>query len=309
MPEFTEYNNQEFIQGSLFKSFEEQQKELQESKNVRNRVSCFLEDVRKDIFKLTAIKDEFFKYRKKDLSFQEIHSFVLFANEQFLNFIQNYFENNDYFFYLHLIEKYNDFKNDYHQIGKVFLFYLDTFVYEENIEFDLNKEVCSWIENFILADPTNYHEEYYKQILTKIKKRKNGQYYVELVKEFKDISNQEERYEHTELELVELLHSVFVFKKDIKEKAFAYFIESCGMDKKRALYIAMLYLQRFVYSVSESNKIEDFMVVSLENCIAETSDFVLHESKLCAAKSLLYARVNARNTLKNKELIRNILKS
>ena len=142
MFEFTEYenaifyDNKEFIQGSLFKNFEEQQKEIQESENSKKGVSVFLENIYKDTSKLTAIKDEFLKYRKRGLSFLEIHAFVLFTNEQFLKFINTYFTNNDIFFYLKLIEKYDDFKSVYHQMGKVFLFYLDTFVYEKNIAFD-----------------------------------------------------------------------------------------------------------------------------------------------------------------------------
>ncbi len=300
------------VQISLFDEGDknpEQPRHLEET----NALSGFIEDIRQGISFLSEIKEEFLKYEKMELTPLEMQAFILHTYRHFQNFFQTYCITKDYFFYLKLVEKRKDFMNDYHKLGQVFLFYLDTFAYQKKLEFFVDDLDCLWLENFVLADPTKYKDDYSIHIVNKMLERKNGQCCTEKLKELDTNSSKEseeykQKFMDTKGELEKFLKSTFSFPVEGEKVATAVFVKQSEMDIYSALSIAMAYLSRFVYSISPDYLVEDVWIISLENCIARYSDFHVYTPKLCLAKSMLLARVNARNSLQNVELVRNVLK-
>ena len=96
-------------------------------------------------------------------------------------------------------------------------------------------------------------------------------------------------------ELDFILTNFFVLNYD-KKKNPVMFYNGTDENKKYAIEIALEYLSR-IYSVNHYYKIENDYVIALEKFIVDKNqqDIIMTNSKLCITKSILMARINARN--------------
>ncbi len=117
----------------------------------------------------------FEKVKKEILTYGEEISFSLFSRYQEVleEFIVGYFRLYDYFSLEEILENYETESNEYHTLGRYFLFFLHTFVYKDSIIHRLNESLFIQMENFISHDFVPYRKEYDKTVLAEIKKRKN----------------------------------------------------------------------------------------------------------------------------------------
>ena len=113
--------------------------------------------------------------------------------------------------------------------------------------------------------------------------------------------------EEIQVKLEVFLGTVFVNASTSNKNRIPLYLEGLQETKNLTLDLALVYLHRFVYSVSEDTRLEDKFVCLLEDFII-SENFKVTEPSLCLAKSILQARSNAR-TLSNVTLARKILKS
>lgn len=443
----------------------------------------FVDKTHKKILKLMKLKEQYQEYEKKKLSDTERKKFIMDTEKVFRDFIDAYFEEFDTYDYDEILKYYEECSTDYHLVGKLFLFYLHTFVYKNNIIDEMNEPTFIRMENFVTSDPVSYNrdrectyileyemkkrkklrvdgyvlyyidpvlkkikcaeqnlleiesafhdltvmveqkkigeiinseiqkirndeslqeaifaqgEEYIKKeqsailavfflkyleycvyfdsfekpngmhrkfvskvenyiiyhlndsiCLTKkqekvfevVKKQvakrigsyveKEGNMFLEMLQDYDqivafqkrnqpkliDASDEEEiedlpnvySAEEIQVKLEVFLRTVFVNASTSNKNRIPLFLEGLEEQKKLTLYLALVYLHRFVYSVSEDTRLEDKFVCLLEDFII-SENFKVTEPSLCLAKSILQARSNAR-TLSNVTLARKILKS
>lgn len=118
-------------------------------------ISNFIVSVRKEMADLQKIKRKIEKYQNFYSEYLEE------ANKEFESFIIDYFQQFDFFSYEKILEEYfENYSTDYHNLGKFFLYYLQTFVYKKSKIENLNEELCIRMENFVLMDPIKYRREY-----------------------------------------------------------------------------------------------------------------------------------------------------
>ena len=439
----------------------------------------FIQNSHKRALELKGLKEEYQKFESLSLDEEDKKKYRLSVNQLFTSFIKDYFSNFFHFSYEEILKKYENFSNYYHLLGKLFLFYLDTFIYNNQTENIFDENLVIQMENFIEADTTKYRDPYYVSIiktkllehkklrvnayilyhlqpfLDKVKqiaktfteteeiellhfgKRKEvgAQIYNEMKRlqedsllqttifkesrEFIEKENQDilvvlflkyleycvyfdsydypnERFNHfvakiedfvvfhfhdticlsnveekvyslamkgvaerlssyvkkegqsllsvlhdydtlqhlqssgkfkmiaweepkdnlatvyseeeIKFKLKTFLETVFMLSNNIDKKRLPIFLAGFEAVRNVALKLGLEYLWRYVYSISEEEKFDDYFVIRLENFIA-SCDFLVREVPLCAAKSILYKRVNVRNVFKEPSLRRKVLKS
>lgn len=478
MDNFVEEQNGQYSFFTLSKNENNKQIDLQEQSFIK-----FVDKTHKKILKLMKLKEQYQEYEKKKLSDTERKKFIMDTEKVFRDFIDAYFEEFDTYDYDEILKYYEECSTDYHLVGKLFLFYLHTFVYKNNIIDEMNEPTFIRMENFVTSDPVSYNrdrectyileyemkkrkklrvdgyvlyyidpvlkkikcaeqnlfeiesafhdltvmveqkkigeiinseiqkirndeslqeaifaqgEEYIKKeqsailavfflkyleycvyfdsfekpngmhrkfvskvenyiiyhlndsiCLTKkqekvfevVKKQvakrigsyveKEGNMFLEMLQDYDqivafqkrnqpkliDASDEEEiedlpnvySAEEIQVKLEVFLRTVFVNASTSNKNRIPLFLEGLEEQKNLTLYLALVYLHRFVYSVSEDTRLEDKFVCLLEDFII-SENFKVTEPSLCLAKSILQARSNAR-TLSNVTLARKILKS
>ena len=90
----------------------------------------FVDKTHKKILKLMKLKEQYQEYEKKKLSDTERKKFIMDTEKVFRDFIDAYFEEFDTYDYDEILKYYEECSTDYHLVGKLFLFYLHTFVYK-----------------------------------------------------------------------------------------------------------------------------------------------------------------------------------
>ena len=134
--------------------------------------------------------------------------------------------------------------------------------------------------------------------------RKNGQ--IRIIESEDDISSLPVPYSEDEvrLKLETFLRSIFRSTRYVDD--LLIFRDELKNLRNEVLEIALEYLYRFVYKVSEYYKMDDTFIMTLENSIIKCNDFSLKNSssELCYAKSILLSRVARRNILSS-SLVRN----
>ncbi len=134
--------------------------------------------------------------------------------------------------------------------------------------------------------------------------RKNGQ--IRIIESEDDISSLPVPYSEDEvrLKLETFLRSIFRSTSYVDD--LLIFRDELKNLRNEVLEIALEYLYRFVYKVSEYYKMDDTFIMTLENSIIKCNDFSLKNSssELCYAKSILLSRVARRNILSS-SLVRN----
>lgn len=444
----------------------------------------FVAKTHKTILKLMKTKAQYQEFEKRDLSDVERESIKNDTEKVFREFIENYFQEFDTYDYDEILKYYEECSTDYHLVGKLFLFYLDTFVYQKNMIDNINEPLFIRMETFVTADPVSYSRDrectyiieykmknrkklrvdgyvlyYIEPVLQRIKKAEQsllkmkeefnhlsmmvkqkkigeiingeiqkirhdeslqsaifaqGEEYVKkeqsatlsvfflkyleycvyfdsyeepnqmhinfvgkienyIIYHFNDsislTKRQEQIYDmvkrkvakrigvyvekegnkfyrifqnydqlsdfknHNQIKLLDasdekeieevpmvyskeeiqtklevFLRTVFVNASISNKSRLPIFSEGLETQKELSLYLALVYLHRFVYSVSEDYRFEDEFVCLLEDFIL-SENFKVLESSLCVAKSILFARNNARVTFSNRTLARKTLKS
>lgn len=121
----------------------------------------------KEALDLMKVKEEFDQHLNRGLTEEIETSFHMYTKNLFETFIENYLTWLSNFSLEEILNKYEyeNLSNSYHLIGKLFLFYLHTFVYNDSLINQLNQERIRQMENFIEADIIQYRDPYYAYIL------------------------------------------------------------------------------------------------------------------------------------------------
>lgn len=277
--------------------------------NLQSKQLSFLEEPQKIIYKdekleeiqkmkeendfLNQIKEEYSYYLELKMTNEELKNFINHACNQFKQFIERYFKNRDPFYYMQLANKYSDFKRIYHQMGKLLLFYFNNFYVFENTKIDQN--TLQRIETFILKDKIRYQEKEVTEVFKKLKINENPKIIINQID--KVGLEKKNREKIKENDFLFRLTTFFVLNYDKNKNPIMCYTGS-REEKRIAIEIALEYLSR-LYTVSHYHKIEDDYIIALENFIIDRKqeDIIMTNSKLCVTKSIVMARVNARNVL------------
>lgn len=279
----------------------------------------FVTDSRKEVSELLKIKEEYSRY-KNFLNEVEWENYKNFVKNKFEDFIERYFNWFDFYNYEEILKKYEDFSTDYHNVGKVFLIYLHSFVYEESVVNQLNQELNVRMENFVIADQVRYSDRYYSYIknveLVKRQKLRVDGYIVYRIKPFlqrieritNQIKNISGEYERTLKEITTKTQIREMINEELKclrddESLYKTIFEQGSeyVKEKNQEVLALLflkYLELCVYygTVEYPNKaflqfvtkIEDYVVYHIENnfCFTEMQEKTYAFAKEQVAKRI-----------------------
>lgn len=248
----------------------------------------FIKKMQEESDYLEQIKEEFLYYLDLGLNEEELKNFYVHAHKAFNAFIAGYFEKKDPLYYSQLSNKYQEFVKTYHKVGNLLLFYLNHLHDFETNQLDNN--TLDRIETFILKDRIEFQDREALKVFEKLKNKKNYQFFVKM-----DESDLKKKRVENVKELDFILTNFFVLNYD-KKKNPVMFYNGTDENKKYAIEIALEYLSR-IYSINHYHKIENDYVIALEKFIVDKNqqDIIMTNSKLCITKSILMARINARN--------------
>lgn len=317
----------DYVQLSLFNTYEPPQTQ-------KDPELEFIDDLHQELLALKTIKEKLQSLFVRGLSLEDESKFSQYALNTFHVFFDIYFSDEKISFYPYLLKKYKSFSAEYHLFSQLILYYLKTFVYDAS-DFNLleEKELVK-LEDFALADKTPHRSSYYKDIIIKIKTRRRTacQTLVTTLSDKKEKSVIHENLEKDKFEsklsildgkenvketLENFLDSVFLFPKydetepmeTFKNKEATFCDKSGVIEEVEAFTLAMEYLARFVYSVSEYYLVLDPKILALENYLAKCENFPIFSANLCVAKSILLKRAGSRSTLNDLQLLRKVLKT
>ncbi len=218
-------------------------------------------------------------------------------------------------------------------LAVLFLHYLEKCVYYDSFQYPNVKvqEFVAKIENYVICHFSNdfklskrqekVYQDAKNRVALRLKEYVNQKYEdlsfvlrdfdsledfkksgkLRMIEEHDDISSLPKVYSQEEVKqkLETFIQVVFMVSKNYKKENLPIYDEELKEQKHKAMMIALEYLDRFVYSVSTDYLITDRQIARLEGYIDGSSDFKLNDqnSRLCVAKSTLYARVGRRNTL------------
>lgn len=317
----------DYGQLSLFNTFEPPQ-------TPKDPELGFIDNLHQELLALKTIKEKLQSLFVRGITLENVSKFSQYALNTFHVFFDIYFSDEKISFYSYLLKKYKSFSAEYHLFSQLILYYLKTFVYDAS-DFNLleEKELVK-LEDFALADKVPHRSSYYKDIIIKIKMRRRNecQTLVNTLSDKKEKSVIHENLEKDKFDsklsildgkenvkeaLENFLDSVFLFPaydgtepmEIFKYKEVTFCDKSGVIEEAEAFNLAMEYLARFVYSVSEDYLVLDPKILTLENYLVKCKKFPIFSSRLCLAKSILLKRENSRTSLKDLQLLRKVLKT
>ena len=282
----------DYVQLSLFNTFEV-------PKAPKDPELEFIDDLHQELLFLKNIKEKLQSLSVRGLSLEDESKFSQYVLNTFQVFFTHYFSAENISFYSYLLKKYKSFSAEYHLFSQLILYYLKTFVYDDSCFGLLEEQELLQLENFALADSVPHRSSYYKDIILKIKMRRRNQCQTlsETLKDNKkessidEVQEKEEKIEsklsiidgkeNVKEALEDFLDSVFVFPiydktkpiEDFKYEEVVFCDKSGVVSEAEAFTLAMEYLARFVYSVSEFYMVLDPKILALENYIAKCKGF------------------------------------
>lgn len=290
----------------------------------------FIEDLHQELVDLKYLKEKLESLTIRGLSLGDESKFFSHVRNSYHVFFSEYFTEEKICFYDYLLKKYKkEFSKEYYLFSQLVLDYLNTFVYNHSDLIPLGEEEITKLENFALSGFIPQRGAHYKEIVTNIRMRRQKKFQ-DLSKKLKDQEVKEEVEEIIETnmsisiskecvkeELENFLNSIFIFPvyeetqslNEFKMKK-AIFNSQSGVLEREAFILAMEYLERFVYSVSEDYLVLDPKILTLENYIVSCEKrFPLSSASLCLAKSILFKRESSRTTLNDLYLLKKVLKT
>lgn len=229
-------------------------------------ISDFIGYVRNKMSLLQKLKKEIEKYQDFYPNYLEE------AKKEYNHFIEDYFKRFDFFSYENILENYfENYSTDYHNLGKLFLYYLQTFIYKESKVQDLNNALCIRLENFILIDPIRYRREYLEtiEIVHERKKLRVNGYIVYHFKPLLEKLNAIDNSSLLALELHTTINEMInnpVYQECIFEQGREYLEE----ESEQILSVLFLhYLEKCAYynSFSHPNDSSKKMIAKIENYV------------------------------------------
>lgn len=262
----------------------------------------FVTDSRKEVLELLKIKEDYLKY-KNLLNEVEWEKYSSTVKMKFETFIERYFIWFDSYPYEEILKKYEDFSTDYHNVGKVFLIYLHSFVYQNGIIDQLNQELCIRMENFVMADPVRYSDKYYaytKNVeMTKRQKLRVDGYIVYRIKPFlqkmerieKSIKNASSEYEREfqkitiQTQMREMLNEEIQNIRNNESFYQAIFEQGSEYAKEKNQEILALLFLKYLELCVYYGTVE-YPSKAFQQFVAKIEDYVLYhlENSFCLTK-------------------------
>lgn len=231
------------------------------------------------------------------------------------DFIVGYFRLYDSFSLEEVFAYYENSSDDYHLLGRYFLFYLHTFIYKDSIISELKESLFIRMENFIFDDPIHYRRKEDRIVLEEIRKRKNlrvGNYIVyhetlfknlleDMTKLKEDISDKENT------KLISVKNSVVSFLEDKNLQNVIFEHNELGDNKELKngfVSVALLeYLEYYGYKEAENkqNKHLQKQIDDMENlvvlCYSPSIQLTGHQENI-------YVRIKEKVALRTQGYVR-----
>ncbi len=240
--------------------------------------------VRKEIKNFQTKLDFLNKY-KNDLIAGKLNFEV---KRDFEVFIETFFQMYDELTTEEFLAFLENFSSEFHKLCKLFLDYLQRYIYNNGIGYELENKRIKQIENLILMDPVSFRDIYYRTIKSKINDRSKlrvNNYLVfrgqDLVDKINNAINKEElkKFNNYLLGDIKDLVSEVAFN-DIFVKGELDFLE----EDQRGIFCVLLlyYLENFVYNRLEEDSLPQDVVTKLEMFIVYnfSNKFILSERQM-----------------------------
>lgn len=123
---------------------------------------------------IKTFQSEVSKYRlleDNNYDLQEVKSLLKNRLDSFIDYlIEQYHEVS----LEEIVEHYEDDASEWHKLNKILLFYLKNYIYQEGLVKTLDDTRTAILESIIALDQIRFREEYYRNILDEIKRRKKA---------------------------------------------------------------------------------------------------------------------------------------
>lgn len=170
------------------------------------------------------------------------------------------------------MDQYKDYSTDYHNVGKLFLYYLQNFIYSNDLTSNLDNARIIRIENFIEADPVSYRLTY-KDTILKMKNRQKLRVNNYIIYNIVPFLKQLEELEQITVDVNKKFKSILE-DHTLKEAIFDERDKNV-INKENKGVLSMLflhYLEKYVYSARDKEisqaylaKIENYVVIHFSN--------------------------------------------
>lgn len=123
---------------------------------------------------IKSFQSDISKYRLLEDSNQNMDNTKGQLKERFDTFINYFIEQYNEVSLEEIVEHYEDDASEWHKLNKVLLFYLKNYIYNEGLVKTLDDSRACILESVISLDQIRFREEYYRNILDEIKRRKKA---------------------------------------------------------------------------------------------------------------------------------------